>query len=679
MNRASRNRSAAIWGCAAAAAGALWIFFSRWTATSWLSFPHFLVSVAILFVLPGRWVVRRLGLRGAFLEELLLSLVLGMVSTCLVYWLAFWLRIPWLAWLWVLAGAAAALPAARRLARREQMALPALRPAHGLLLAVLAAACLPMAALPFYYPNLARTPDGGLTFIGIRDLLLHSSVTGELTHTVPPQVPFLAGQPLAYHVGMDVVAAVLHRLGRVDLMDLLVRFCPTLFMTLAVLSVFCLARRFLGSERGAAAAAFLTVLGSDLSFVPGLLQGSPTIWCNYYLRVPTIFSMYYLNPMLLALGLVCTVFLCLRRSLDGAGAGWNWAAALCAAGLVQCKVFTFAHLVAALVVAAGIGCVVTRRWVLFRQMAAIAVVSLPVVVFTLVTVRATGGGAWQWSSGLEAYVARAFEAMKWPAVAGRLWLALPLYLVMAFGVGIAGIVDVARVFAAPGRAGLFPLILACFVVLGPAISLSASVLFAGVEGPYDNAVWFFVQSKYVAWLFAVAVLLRAWRKWGRAGRAGLALAVAALALPTTLQFFNVFANARRLEGQVPPAEAEAVRFLAGAAGAGDMVFARESAPLLVMTRLRVPYYPLYADSFMDAQASEALEADVERFWTSWENAGKIEEDVILKYGGSWVLVRRTQGEDAALAPSTAVAARVKMEQVFTNAEFAVFRVLRPGG
>jgi len=126
--------------------------------------------------------------------------------------------------------------------------------------------------LPFYYKNLSLTGIGGLTFAPILpDALFHTALASELTHAFPPQIPFISGEPLSYHVGMDLVAAVLNRFGGVPIADLVVRYCPTLFITIDILAVFCLAHRVIGSRGAAVVAAMLATLGEDLSFIPGLL------------------------------------------------------------------------------------------------------------------------------------------------------------------------------------------------------------------------------------------------------------------------------------------------------------------------------------------------------------------------------------------------------------------------
>jgi hypothetical protein len=56
---------------------ALGVTFSVRTATSWLAFPRFLLSVFFLFVLPGTEIIRWCRLQVSPVEHLTLSVVLG--------------------------------------------------------------------------------------------------------------------------------------------------------------------------------------------------------------------------------------------------------------------------------------------------------------------------------------------------------------------------------------------------------------------------------------------------------------------------------------------------------------------------------------------------------------------------------------------------------------------------
>jgi hypothetical protein len=49
-------------------------------------------------------------------------------------------------------------------------------------------------------------------------------------------------------------------------------------------------------------------------------------------------------------------------------------------------------------------------------------------------------------------------------------------------------------------------VLASFAVIGVLVALTYRIVPAGFEHSFNNGGWFLVQSKYVAWIFAVEVL-----------------------------------------------------------------------------------------------------------------------------------------------------------------------------
>ena len=206
-NTASKTASNWTLACGAIALAGLcllWAAFSVHTATDWLSFPRFLAALLLLFVLPGTIAVRWLHLPLTPVEFLTVATCIGMVVTGTLYGLLVWLGVPALLWIWLLAGVALALYGLRRL--RAVVTPP--RGEHVLLLLTLVAVWLPILVIVFLGRNLSVTPDGGLTYFPwTTDVALHTAIAGELTHTVPPQVPFLSGQPLSYHLGMDMVTA----------------------------------------------------------------------------------------------------------------------------------------------------------------------------------------------------------------------------------------------------------------------------------------------------------------------------------------------------------------------------------------------------------------------------------------------------------------------------------------
>jgi ABC-type multidrug transport system fused ATPase/permease subunit len=655
---------------------ALWWTFGVWTATSWMAFPRFLVGVAFLFVLPGRLLVRWWRLPLSPVEHITLSALLGMVATSFLYGVVAWLRIPDLLWLWILAGVLGLVREVRPILARLRNGMPPPGMTHALLLLVLCAAWLPFYFIPFYYQNLAWTHRGGLTYAVTADFLLHTSVAAELTHTFPAQVPFMAGERLSYHIGMDLVAVVLNRYGGVSIADLVARFCPTLFVTVDVLAVFCLARRFLGSGGAGVAAAFLAVLGDDLSFIPDALRHSRGIWCAHSFQAPTVFSLYFVNPMAMAHGLLFASLFCLHRSLEDRRWGWIAAAALCSAALIQTKVFVFVLLVLALGVVLVVGLVAFRRPAFLAQLAGMCLAALPLALYLFVANQGAGRFTWSFSSGLREYVKPAFLEANWRFLETYPAVGLVVYLALTYGFRVLGLRALVRALA-PSREHLGPFLLAVFVVLGPLLSLTTSVAPRDAPHYYNNAIWFLVASKYVCTLFAVGALVWLWRRTRRVGRAVIALLVAVASLPATVQY--VVAASRRYEVlELSPSIMATIGFLNREARAGQVAVSPFDAPLLAVTGIRVPFFPVFADSFAAGEVIATRRQDLATFWNAWEK-GEVREDLVARSRTDWIVSLR-RSVPGSLSERDRIALRtLRLERVYANQDFVVHRVARLSG
>ena len=133
---------------------------------------------------------------------------------------------------------------------------------------VLAIGIMALAFLPIYYTNFTSRADGSMPLYPVPDVLFHIAIANELTHTIPPQAPLFAGHPLSYHYGMDLSVAMFAKATGLNTRDLTVRFVPTLFLVLSMLSVFCFSRNWLRSGYFGALVVFLVFFGADFSFIP---------------------------------------------------------------------------------------------------------------------------------------------------------------------------------------------------------------------------------------------------------------------------------------------------------------------------------------------------------------------------------------------------------------------------
>jgi len=645
--------------------------FSRWNTTSPWSFPLFLVALVLLVYLPGRALLGRPGARP--LDELTLALGLGTVAATAAFRVAALLGHPALALL-IVPVAAGALILRRR---RPWSASPPEWP-HAALLGAVVLACVPLALVPMYYRNLDRLPSGDLTWAPMPDAVLHLAIARELTVSFPAEVPFLPGQALRYHHGMDVLPALFASTARLDVGDLTVRFVPTFLVALLMLAAFCLGRAWVGSAWAGVATAVLTALGEDLAWLPGLLTGAREPWAIHFLGAPTISALYGLNPLLPGMAFLLLALLALLRQGEEGGRAWTLRAAVLLAAVADYKVFAAAQVLAALGLAAAVHLLRLRDR---RPLAAWALALL--CALPLVAPAAGGASAlvridpWPYvpaalirSALWETWLGRHTDALLGrgavtPAtLAAFFGVAVPAYLLAAFGARALGVPAILRALR-PRAGGAARLTAAVFVSCGPVLALLLAITPATYEprARYNEAIWFLVQSKLLAWPFAVEQLWRLAAGRTRALGGGLALMLA-VSLPSTVQYLHQQASVRQLR-LLGPVETDLLRFLDARVPAGSVALARPdvAAAVLALTRCRAPVFTIHPFYFV---TSDELQAHVRRlsaFWDAWR-AGTLRVDVARTYGASLVVADTAADGRAPPVPG--------LQLLFENARYAVY-------
>ena len=666
-----------------------------------MRFFLFLWGVLSLGYAPGALLLHFLKRSLTPLEHVSLSVTLGLVMSAAMYWLtaitpvvfglsrtAEW---PALFVAWPVGAVGLLLYLRRRDLSNIRLEL---EPSHVALAAVLALGVIVLVKLPLFFGNLTIATDEGMTVVPISDALLHVAIANELTHTIPPQNPLFAGQPLSYHYGMDLVTAMMARATGLTVADLTVRFVPMLLMIAGMLSAFCFSRRWLAEgppdgesppkgghygegppkgghygegppkgghysdgpskggryAEGATAFAVLTVFlvffGEDLSFIPGLMRGWQFDWTRAF-NVPSVFSLFYINPMLPALGLLFTGLFCLQKYLDAPDVAWLTLSAVCFAALAEVKVFTAAHVLGSLGVTALVYVVCSRRLELFKVTVLTALLTTPFLLNTILQNQA--GARIEVIPGPAGYVAGAMQRLGLQetvtGVPALLAIGLPLFLTACLGLRVVGGWAIVKSMLHPVASRPLRFMLAFFVVAGIVLTLTVRIVPEG-QGGYDNGVWFFVQSKFVASIFA-AEFLRRWYGWLRSRTPGPALAAiaiigpaVALAAPSTIQHFIVLASDTAASD---PAATSAARFVASRARPGDVVLANQAVMGRVLTyapvRLPVGYF---ADTLVSADSYKRREAVVFEFWRDWES-GTIRSDILRQLGTRFVSAVRPAG------------------------------------
>ena len=659
----------------------------------------FAIAVILLAYVPGKLLLIALKRTLSPLEDLTLACFLGLVVSGLAYWLMAYAHQGRLFFIWPLLIAAffVWLYAGRTKTVRSHSAkqAPAISESaaaesdkSGVALAgVIALGIAVLAFLPFYYTNLIPRADGTMRAYPVPDMVLHIAIANELAHTVPPQAPHFAGHPLSYHYGMDVAVAMFANATRLTMQDLTLRFVPTFFLALTMLSVFCFARNWLQSGYFGALAVFLVFFGEDFSFVPGLLLGENVDWSLRYFSVPpAVLPLFYTNPILPALGLLFAGLLCLKRYLQERSGAWLFLTALLFAALIEVKIFTAAQIMSSLGVAAVLYLVVYRNSDLFKVAAITAALATPLVWPVLLKNKSEANVVMKFEPGL--YVSQAMETL---GIKDRLsgWLsfmtlALPIYLVGTFGLRVIGAPAILNAIIRPNSKSALRFILALFVVIGLLMALMFSITPAGWTFRYNPVSGtFLVQSKYVAWLFAVEVLQMLYR-W--AVSRGIYSSVAAgtitalaigLSVPSTLQHFiywrnpdHFFGNGKPFGRQLQSYDAETLAvpdFLTKNAQPGDVVLCQDEllTPILALTKCRVPF-GLFAQAAVAQSEYMHRESAVKLFWKEWQ-LGKVQPDLLREAGVRYIVItKRSQG-----LPAT-VPAWISNE--FENPKFAVFKV-----
>jgi hypothetical protein len=659
----------------------------------------FFIAVVLLAYMPGKLLLVLLRRTVTPLEDVTLACFLGLIVSGLVYWLITFAHQSRLYFIWPLATAAVFIwlqgRTTRSLLRRsanvdvskQQSAKRAYDRSLLVFAGIVALGVIALAFLPIYYTNLTSRADGTMHVYPVPDVLFHIAVANELTHTIPPQAPHFAGHPLSYHYAMDLSTAMFANATGLNTRDLTVRFVPTLFLALSMLSVFCFSRNWLGSGYFGALVVFLVFFGEDLSFIPGLLLGEDVDWSLRYFSVPpAVLPLFYTNPILPGLGLLFAGLFCLQRYLQERSGAWLSLTALLFVALIEVKIFTAAQIMCSLGLAAVLYLVVFRNSDLFKVASCSALLATPLVWPVLLKNRTEANIVTKFEPGL--YVSQAMEAigMKdwltgWLAFVG---IALPIYLVGTLGLRVIGAPAILNAIFRPNPKSALRFVLGIFVVIGVCIALMFSFAPAGWTFRYNPVSGtFLVQSKYVAWIFAVEVLQTLYR-WAVGRGMYPALAAAAivttavgLSVPATVQHFLFWRNPDHLFGyrkpfgeQLQSYDSETLGvmdFLTKDARPGDVVLSRDDllAPIVALTKCRVSlgFFAQAAVARSDYTRREIAEKE---FWKAWR-LGNLQQDLLREAGVRYIVVRKSTDRLPATIP-------VIISNVFENSEFAVFKV-----
>src|SRR6266480_6154149 len=582
----------------------------------------FFIAVVFLTYVPGKLLLVLLRRTLTPLEDITLACVLGLVVSGLVYWLMTFANQGRFYFLWPLIAAGifvclhqsnwrSLLVNSSSIESISKGSATLSRDRSALVLAgLLALGIIALAYFPGYYTNFTWQPDGTMRVYPISDVLFHIAIANELTHTVPPQAPVFAGHPLSYHYGMDLAVAMFARATGLNTRDLTVRFVPTLFVGLSMLSVFCFSRNWLRSGYFGALVVFLVFFGADFSFIPGLLLGEKGDWSLRYFSAPAVVTLFYTNPILPGLGVLFAGLFCLDRYVRERSRAWLLLTALLVVALIEVKMLMAGQLICIMGVAAVVYLIFFSKAELFKIAGCTAIAAIPLLSWVLLKNESGGRIIAKFEPWL--YVSHAMQTLgfsdRFSGPLAFAVIAVPIYLLGCLGLRVIGLPAIFTAIFRPKSGDAVRFMLGIFVVIGIVIALTCTFTPEGWTFRYNPvSSTFLVQSEYVAWLFVVEVF-QTFYQWAiRRGiypalaAGGIMATAAGLSLPATSQHFVVWRDADHFFGAGKPWGRQlltydaqtlaAMDFLQKDAHPGDVVLSDDNliAPILAMTKCRVPF------------------------------------------------------------------------------------------
>jgi hypothetical protein len=515
-------------------------------------------------------------------------------------------------WLGLASGHDAVLPASVLLAaaglflpRRGRFELAAGPSLRGALPPFLAFVAL-LALTQYRFNRVGPSGDFLLDPLVTFDSAFHVGLTHELVTGDAPQVPGVAGFPLGYHLGTDLVRAAALRWAGTDPWDAITRLDVTLWGLGLVLGLRALTAR-LGAPPLAVAIVPWTLLLGDFSFV---FAGNPQAhWWTDLFRGNILLSLVYANPLVPSLGLVLGALVSLSRHAEEGGAGHATLAALQSAAVPFFKVFLGAHLLLGLGVA----------WLLARPAPrrVLALVAAPCAIATAAL--ALGQGAQTVSVVLAPLdlVRTTREVLGLTPLDGAALLAwAALWLLVSLGLRVFGLKAATSALTGPVAASALGAMALAGWPLGLLFRVSAPEVLAG-QRFVNDAGYLLEQSGPLLWLFTAIAL---------AGlsttcvRRAVALALTLLAAaPSSVEYAAEKASVA--PDRIPAPMVRAMRALVAVSKPGDVVLQRPGGtryppPPVVLAGRRVTYerFTPYLTQFVSREDLESRHREVYRFF-----------------------------------------------------------------
>jgi hypothetical protein len=447
------------------------------------------------------------------------------------------------------------------------------------------------------------------------DSAFHVGLTHELLAGYPPQVPGIAGFPIGYHLGTDLVRAAARRSAGTSPWDSLTRFDVTLWGLALILATRSLAAA-LGAPPLAVTLVPWTLLLTDFSFV--FAANPQAHWWTDLLRGNLLLSLVYANPLVPALALAIGCLLALSRFEETRKPPQLVLAALLAAAVPFFKVFLGAHLLLGL----GVAFLLARSAPRLPLLA----VAAPAALVTALLVLGQGGETVAVRYAPLDLVRVTRETLGLAPLHGLALVgAALLWLVLSLGLRLVGLPAALGALRGPAVGSVLAAMALSGWPLGLLLRVSAPEVLEG-QKVVNDAAYLVEQSGPLLWLFAALALARLASSGAR--RALVVLTLLLLATPATWQY--VVKKAATAPDRMPAPMLRAMDALAKVSRPGDVVMQRPGgryppAPVVLAGR-RVTYerFTPYLTQFVSKANLEARHETVYRFFRTEDRGEALE-------------------------------------------------------
>lgn len=501
-----------------------------------------------LVYIPGQSAVWLLGIRVSRLESLISSLALGMSLATLVNKWARMFRLEIVFWIWL---AFSLLYFVHHLVKKPpksgDFSFGVTRTGIGL------SAILLLALGVLYVDNFRNglsRPDGSVVVnMHYYDGFIRNAVVRETAHSVPPQMPFAAGESLGYHYGMDLFAGLFHRYLDLGLFDLIHRFLLAFFFGLFIPAAFIFLREFYRSEPAALWGTFLVTFGSGgLTYLLCAAFKAP-LGGNIF-RSLYFFDFLAVNSLVPALALFFLGFWSLIRYLALRRTSWLFLTALFFGSAAEFKVFLIGPAVGALFLAGAVSWAKFRDAGLFRLSLTTAAVSL--VLLAPILAGRSGSVPYTFKIQVTDWIAKSLHELNVPALtsawtglvsggdltAGNFFLslaAIALFLLGSFGLSLLAFPSAASAVFKPKRGEEARTCLGFFSILGVGAFFGFSIYLGKL--PRNMLTCYVYYAGLIAVIIFWAERVSRWAAGKKtAARLALFAAVGALSIPNSAWF-----------------------------------------------------------------------------------------------------------------------------------------------